>query len=335
MWDATLSFQPFLKARLGAARAAFKPLCALVREGTAPLEEVRLVMQSTVEGTLFYGAMFMFMAEGVCQAVTDLQYEFERSLIGLGSWTSHAAIRCVAGWSMDWGTRLFYEVLVFRAELWCTTDELLVHEVWVAAQHMPGKTFASASSNLLQAIGFVEICDFANWKANGSGNGKMLGTYKTALKHFLHKKSCNEWALQMSTSSAAQPHLQAVKSPVSVGGRLLDAGKIGMLYDAAKFDRLRLGVPAISLAIPTSRVRRCTLCADTECGLAHVLATCSVTGELREKFFASVDNSWKESLQSALAGDWPTVVLSPHQSLDRLVACVTFGAAVVDLVERC
>lgn len=39
-WDAWLSFIPFLAARVGAARAAFKPLRALAADKSAPVEEL-------------------------------------------------------------------------------------------------------------------------------------------------------------------------------------------------------------------------------------------------------------------------------------------------------
>ena len=41
IWEQLLSFEPFLRARVLAARLAFMPLCALVREGAVPLEEAR------------------------------------------------------------------------------------------------------------------------------------------------------------------------------------------------------------------------------------------------------------------------------------------------------
>ena len=83
LWDAWLSFIPLLQARISAARSAFKPLCAIARSGAAPLEEVREAMRSKVEGTLFFGVMFIFMAPGYYDALVALQLEFERSLLGL------------------------------------------------------------------------------------------------------------------------------------------------------------------------------------------------------------------------------------------------------------
>lgn len=81
VWDAWLSFIPFPEARVAAARSAFKPLGALVREGTVPVEEARAVMKIKVEGALFFGAMFLIMAPGYYETLVALQLEMERSLL--------------------------------------------------------------------------------------------------------------------------------------------------------------------------------------------------------------------------------------------------------------
>jgi len=150
LWDSNLSFLPFLKARVGAARAAFLPLCSLVREGTAPLEEVRAVALAKVEGALFYGAMFLVLEPTAPRVLAALQVEFERAFLGAPGFISPAVVRAVTGWRLSWDEKLIYEVLAFRAELWCARAELLVHDVWRAAQHFTGATFARASRCLLE-----------------------------------------------------------------------------------------------------------------------------------------------------------------------------------------
>ena len=101
VWDANLSFLPFLHARMAAARGAFAPILALVREGTAPPAEARDAMRSVVEGSLFYGAMFFIFAEGAGSLLNSLQLEFERKVLGLPPWIPDVVVRSVGGWEMD------------------------------------------------------------------------------------------------------------------------------------------------------------------------------------------------------------------------------------------
>ena len=79
-WDSNLTFTPFLQDRIKCARAAFKPLCALAREGLAPLAEIRSAMHAKVENALLYGSMFLFLAPLAREQLVDLQVEFERAL---------------------------------------------------------------------------------------------------------------------------------------------------------------------------------------------------------------------------------------------------------------
>ena len=56
LWDSCLSFQPFLKSKVLAARLAFKPLRALAVERLAPLAEIREVVKAKVVSALLYAS---------------------------------------------------------------------------------------------------------------------------------------------------------------------------------------------------------------------------------------------------------------------------------------
>ena len=165
LWDHNLSFEPFLADRIKAARAAFYPLCALAREGLAPLAEVRSAMLAKVNNALFYGSMFLFLIPSAAASLTDLQLEFERALMGAPSWFSSSLLRATGGWQLPWGDRLLIDALGFRAELWCCKEGMLVRTVWAAAQGYPGRTFAHASKAALLAAGLPEIFDYPGWCA--------------------------------------------------------------------------------------------------------------------------------------------------------------------------
>ena len=163
-WDSWLSFIPFLEARVAAAHAAFTPLCALARERSAPLEEIRSVMRSTVERTLFFGGMFLGLAQDAFTTLDKLQLHFERSLLGAPPWLPSSQVRAVASWSWLWSDRLLFEVLAFRAELWCSSPDMLVHEVWLKVQSLPGNTFANASWRYLAQANIPEVYDVMAWQ---------------------------------------------------------------------------------------------------------------------------------------------------------------------------
>ena len=124
---------------MGAAPGAFKPLAGLAAEGFVPLAEIRELMSSTVEGTLFFGSMLTFMAQDACTKLDALQLEFARKLLEAPPWFSATLVRSAAGWQLSWGERVLYEALVFRAELWCCESHLLVRQVWGYAQGFGGR----------------------------------------------------------------------------------------------------------------------------------------------------------------------------------------------------
>ena len=97
-------------------------------------------MAATVDSVLFYGSMFLFLAPGVVEQLDHLQADLERSLLGAPPWFAATLVRAAAGWQWTWGERLRDEVLVFRAELWCCKNDMLVRQGWAAAQVLPGRT---------------------------------------------------------------------------------------------------------------------------------------------------------------------------------------------------
>jgi len=184
-----LTFAPFLTARVTAARLAFKPLCGLALEGATPLSEIRELMRSKVDGVLFYGAMFTFLAPGTSDTLTELQLEFERVLLCAPKWHSRTCTRSSGGWLMTWGERLCYEALSFRAELWCCKQGMPVRTAWSAAQKFPGNTFAAASRHVLRQIGFPEIFAFDGCQDYINHGTPVLISYKQALQTFLEERS--------------------------------------------------------------------------------------------------------------------------------------------------
>ena len=331
-WDALLSFIPFLEARIGAAREAFNPLCALVREGSAPLEEARAVMRSTVEGTLFFGAMFLIFAPGASDSLDSLQLEFERSLTGFPPWTHAALVRAVGGWRMSWGERIVYDALVFRAELWCAKEGLLVCDVWKHAQNLPGNTFALRSRQLLEVHEVPEIFDFPGWGSYVDEREPVLPAYKRHVRAILERRSSHAWVTSVRSLDAGS-HILTQPCPMSVGGRLLELGHLSSLRAAAEFDVLRVGIMRLSLAVPGTRHRRCILCNASEHGLPHVLAACSASHAARVSFLASVDAVFSAQLSASVEGDWPPAVLSPHQGEKQLVEAVWFAAELVRMLR--
>ena len=273
--------------------------------------------------------MFLILAPGYAESLVRLQLEFERSLMGVPPWTPAALIRLAAGWELDRGERVQVEALSFRGELWCTKDSLLVHDVWKHAQVLPGKTFASQSRLLLEKLDMPEIFAFPGWAEFVDERQPVLPSYKLHLRRQLERQSAIVWLRSLRSLDVVSPHILSQKHPVSVGGRLLDLGRLDLLRAAADFDLLRIGALRLSLAVPGGAQRRCMLCGALGGGVAHALATCVAGVAAREVFLVTVDRSLSDQLRAALEGDWPVVLLSPHQGFDRLVAAVLFAAELV------
>ena len=120
-------------------------------------------MRTHVEGTLFFGAMFLILVPSYNEALSNLQLELERALMGLPPWFSGTLVRAAAGWPLTWGERAVYEALAFRAELWCAEEGVLVRDVWRLVQGLPGRMFANCSQLLLEEYGLPEIFNFTGW----------------------------------------------------------------------------------------------------------------------------------------------------------------------------
>jgi len=118
---------------------------------------------------------------------------------------------------------------------------------------------------------------------------------------------------------------------VSVGQRLREADHPDHLYAAIDYDKLRIGLVQ-SAQGPRRSV--CMLCHSLNHGLSHLLGECVVVHVARVGFLNEIDEQWAAQLKAAPAGDWPVVVLNPHQPISRLVASVNFVSQVVKLVHR-
>jgi len=328
LWDGALTFEPFLVDRIKAARASFIPLCALAREGLAPLSEIRNAMGAKVENALFYGAMFLFLVPAAGHKLTQLQLDFERALMGAPPWLSDTLMRAAGGWQLTWGDRLVYDALAFRAELFCCESGLLVRSVWQAAQQFPGHTFAEVSRQRLADLGLPEIFHFPGWAGFLSDGSSCLKEYKSMLKESLVRSSVQTWKTSFLHSSAVQPFLMSQQFPCSAGGRLLEAGALDKLHDADLWEAFRFGLGA------SSEIRKspCILCGSGQAGHAHILATCPVTHEARLLFLSIVDSGFAARLGTAPQGDWPSALLSPHLDLYRLKAAVTYCAQIMSVL---
>ena len=106
---------------------------------------------------------------------------------------------------------------------------------------------------------------------------------------------------------------------------------MNVLFFADRWDSLRLGIgPAAQLSALDGRQRVCKLCAGAGFGLAHLLCSCPAVAGERKLFIDSVGCFYASKLSGAPAGDWPTVVLSPHADLAFLQHAVVFGATIQD-----
>ena len=228
-----------------------------------------------------------------------------------------------------------YEALVFRAELWCCKSDMLVRRAWSAAQKLPGRTFANASLQALTHLGFPEVFQFPGWAAFLEHGVSVLPSYKAALKERLVSDSISRWRAAQLRSHAAVPSLLAQQYPCSAGARLLDAGYRDVLPHADQWDLLRLGFgAAYTLGFTRGSQYLCKLCGCPTTGMAHLLASCHALSSHRETFLDHIGFFYSAKLQGSPAGDWPTLVLSPHLDLAVLRHAVVFGAAVVGLLEQ-
>jgi hypothetical protein len=327
IWDSSLTFQPFLKARVSAARLAFRPLRALAMEGLAPLAEIREVIRAKVVSALMYGSMFLFMADGALKMVDDLQISFERALLQAPPWFSGVLARAAGGWRLSWGEQVCCDVLVFRAELWCCKGTLLVRKAWAAAQSLPGRTFAAASKLLLSQLGLPEIFEQAGWEEFLAGGGSVLPSYKCFIRSALVQRSALSWLQSIRSSHLDKLHLLSQHGPSSGAARLLDAGSLDLLSAADDWDKFRLGL--VPLAHGSGQAGVCLLCGSGDHGDAHLLASCTSLVSQRRHFLSLVDGEWAFALQLAPPPDWSTSLLSAHLELSRLGPAVQYVSNIV------
>ena len=119
-----------------------------------------------------------------------------------------------------------------------------------------------------------------------------------------------------------------------MGAVLLDHDYLGSLWDAADFDKLRAGQFCYVAKSGVSRSTACVLCGGSEHGLAHLLACCVATSEDSTTMLQANSGVWRRLLRSALAGDWPTAVMSPHSGVVQLASAVRFAAGVAGQLKR-
>ena len=211
---------------------------------------------------------------------------------------------------------------------------MLVRSAWTAAQNFAGRTFAWASRQALLQLEFPEIFEFAGWDQFVSEGKPVLPRYKAALRSVHELASIAQWKSSFVQSSVSAPFLLVQQFPCSAGGRLLDASHMGHLGFADAWESLRLGIGAGSkLSVSIGKVKVCSLCNGPRCGLAHLLASCSGTCDIREAFLSASDHGFSTALQGAPAGDWPSVLLSPHSDLDKLMRAVEYCARVMKAFE--
>ena len=100
-----------------------------------------VLLKSTVEGIFLFGSMCLSFAPQLAETMVILQLKFERSLLSMPHWTPPELLRTLAGWKLDWHEKVMFDATGFKAVLWCSTPDILVHG-WYASHNLPGRTFA-------------------------------------------------------------------------------------------------------------------------------------------------------------------------------------------------
>ena len=147
IWDTGLTFEPNFLLRTAAARAAFKPVLALVRDGLASLGEAHVLQSSKVQGALFFAPVFLFLAEDSRMRLDALQEEFARELLAGDKWGLRpAALRAEMGAALTWGEESALRVVCMRAELWTLPDGLTVKRtVGTCLWRTPARTWPAGN----------------------------------------------------------------------------------------------------------------------------------------------------------------------------------------------
>jgi len=313
---------------------AFKPLCAVAQDGQIPLAEIREAMVAKVEGVLFYGAMFLFLAPNAATRLNALQEQFEKALISAPPWFSPTRTRAIGGWALTWGEKLTYCALAFRAELWCCSSHLLVRSAWEAAQSFPGRTFASLSAAALSNLEIGEVYDSPGWASFLDDASPILSEYCRKLKSELQQRSTANWRAALAQSCGGTAHLMMQLYPCSAGKRLFDAGFLACLCAADRWERLRHGLLGpLTSNDPTLGIQVCIICGCASSGIGHLLGQCLGFADQQSAFRRQVDAHWCSSLSLALPADWAVTLFSPHLDLMRLQEAVQYSALVADAVS--
>jgi len=300
-------------------------------EGLIPLSELREVIRAKVEGALFYGAMFTFMAPGAADRLDDLQVEFERSLLSAPKWFAGSLARAVGGWTLCWGERLCFEVLAFRAELWCCSASLLVRQAWDAAQLFPGRTFARCSRGLLIELDVPEVFNFPGWSEFIDDAEPVLNNYKAHIRSVIEQRSAASWRRRILDSHGSNLSVVGQTLPLSAAGRLLAEGRMEVLLAADDWEKLRVGLVRIH---PRGQSNLCALCGEVSRGVGHLLAVCPVTESARLSFLRDVGTSVGISYSSAPEVGWTTGIFSTCQSIESLCVSVEFASCIARKLRR-
>ena len=129
---------------------------------------------------------------------------------------------------------------MFRAELWCSEPELLVHQVWLQAQSFLGRTFAHESRELLRYPGLPEIFECQEWNQNAANPRHALSRYKYRTTEFLENRSTFLWREELRLKGAPA-YILGQEYPVNVGSILLAHNRLPLLWDVEWYDWLRMG----------------------------------------------------------------------------------------------
>ena len=161
-----------------------------------------------------------------------------------------------------------------------------------------------------------------------------MAAYKAMVKQVLEQRSTLSWRAQLVSSNRCPPTALLQEFPISVGARLFEENQLSLLWAVPDFDLLRTGQVSVTRAVRCHSCEKlCKMC-DQKVGdsLVHVLALCPVVHTHRARFLDCLRTEDAIVLQQSLPGDWPIIVLNPHQVLERLAASVEFVSAVVQQI---
>ena len=126
----------------------------------------------------------------MAETTVKLQLKFEKSLLNIPHWAPPELRRAVAGWKLDWHEKTMLDVIRVRAELWCSSPDILVHSVWHASQHFPDRTFAKESKQLLAHVS-RDVFEMPEWDADITGRRLVPEAHKKQVKAIAGKAPCH------------------------------------------------------------------------------------------------------------------------------------------------